>query len=223
MAHKIYKILILIILSFLVNGQQFMPVPRRGHTATILGSKIYYIGGYHENITALSDFFYLDEKFTWVDLKSQGAKFPLTLLHTSDIGGANQDSIFIIGGLHIGETNENYVYRFDTKTNATSIPIIQGKTPPRRENIDSVSYGGKIYMFSGITRDNNNINNIAFIDSFDVLDTVNLRWEVGNILYGPLPSSKYTATLVNGVIYYIGGIQQNGLDQIYGLMTNVCM
>src|SRR2546423_13014706 len=118
MAHKIYKILILIILSFLVNGQQFMPGPRVGHTATLLGNKIYYVGGYIGNDITTADFFYLDEKSTWVDLKSQGVKFPRIDGHTSNIGGANQDSIFTIGG---GTTN--LVYRFNIKTKEIITPL----------------------------------------------------------------------------------------------------
>jgi len=132
MAHKIYKILILIILSFLVNGQQFMPGPRVGHTATLLGNKIYYVGGYIGNDITTADFFYLDEKSTWVDLKSQGVKFSQIDGHTSNIGGANQDSIFIIG---------DSIYRFDTKTNAITAPLILGKVPPRRIDMSAVSYG----------------------------------------------------------------------------------
>src|SRR5690348_6296188 len=141
MAHKIYKILILIILSFLVNGQQFMPGPRVGHTATLLGNKIYYVGGYIGNDITTADFFYLDEKSTWVDLNSQG-KFPQIDGHTSDIGGANQDSIFIIGGFQLETTN--LVYRFNIKTKEIITPIIQGKEPPRRRDMRSVSYVGKI-------------------------------------------------------------------------------
>src|SRR5687767_6419573 len=105
------KFLIFIILSLLVNrvvnGQQFVPEPRTDHTATLLGGKIYYIGGYRRNSGTTSDLFYLnlDGNHSFVDLNSQGAKFPYTHGHTSSIGGANQDSIFIIGGDQLETTN----------------------------------------------------------------------------------------------------------------------
>ena len=69
------------------------------------------------------------------------------MMHTSDIGGANQDSIFIIGGHQLETTS--LVYKFDTRTNAITAPIIQGITPPRRRDTKSISYGGKIYILDG--------------------------------------------------------------------------
>jgi len=57
---------------------------------------------------------------------------PATAYHSTSIGGANQDSIFIIG---------DSIYRFDTKTNAITAPLILGKVPPRRIDMSAVSYG----------------------------------------------------------------------------------
>jgi hypothetical protein len=212
--------LILIIFSqlFLLTNRvvygQFIPGPRVGHTAVLVRDKIYYIGGYDFNasIPETSDFFYIDTE-AWVDLKSQGINLPLKVEHTANIGGVNQDLIFIIGGLLM---DKNLVYQFDTKTNVLSTPIIQGKTP-NRGFMNSVSYERKIYIFGG------QLDELIF-GNLDILDTVNLGWKVGSMLYAPPPSSKYTATLVNGVIYYIGGIQQekDGLGQFYSSMANVC-
>ena len=86
-------IILILLVNKAVNGQKFIPGPRVGQTANIVGGKIYYIGGYRIGIgLTASEFFYLDRaNFTWVDLKSLGANFPLTSWHTSDIGGANQD------------------------------------------------------------------------------------------------------------------------------------
>jgi N-acetylneuraminic acid mutarotase len=211
-----------------VNGQ-FIPGPRVGHKAVLVGKKLYFIGGFNFNkaVEPLSDLFYYDfeaglSDTKLVDLRSQqGIELPYVIWHTANIGGADQDSIFIIGGLGVGELTNTLVYRLDTKTNTTSIPIIQGKTPPRREDIDSVSYGGKIYIFGGHMEDNN-VN--IYFNNFDILDTVNLVWSVGSLVNAPLPRYLYTATLVNGVIYYIGGIRK-GLGEIpnlYVLMSNVC-
>ncbi|RIA95405.1 hypothetical protein C1645_734027 [Glomus cerebriforme] len=193
-----------------VHGQtgQYIPASRVGQTSVSSGDKIYYIGGVYISAGG-------PEK-TWVDLKGQGVKIPLLAWHTANTGGINQDLIFIIGGDRL--FNDNIlVYQFDTKTNVISIPIIQGITPSRRSDVNSVSFGGKIYLFSGYSTDNSN----TLVNSFDILNTLTLNWEVGSLVNAPLPRYKYTATLVNNVIYYIGGLQKNGLGQDYSPMSDI--
>ncbi|RIA90354.1 hypothetical protein C1645_737919 [Glomus cerebriforme] len=198
----------------MVYGQDFIPGPRVGQAAVLVENNIFYIGGFNflnksESLGSnpTSDFFYFYINTTgyfWTDLESQGVNIPLTVWHTANIGGINKDSIFIIGGVHFDETNTNYIYRFDAKTNAIDIPVIQGKAPIMRRGVDSVSYEGNIYMFGGQIGSDNNVvfpNNL-----FDILDTVNLNWQVGSLVNSPVTRSQYTATLVNGIIYYIGGI-----------------
>ncbi|PKY55046.1 galactose oxidase [Rhizophagus irregularis] len=182
---------------------QFIPGLRLGHTANTVGNKIYFIGGYNfAKSIPTSEIFYLNkETDTWEEIKSQGIKLPFKVEHTANIGGINQDIIFIMGGL-IGDTN--LLYQFDTKTNIVSIPIIQGKVPTSRAFMSSVNFEGKIYVFSGQNSDD------IYFNSFDILDTINLRWEIGSLINAPTPRSKHTSTLVNNVIYYIGGMQLNG-------------
>ena len=57
--------------------------------------------------------------------------------------------------------------------------------------MNSVSYKGKIYVFSGVNNDR------TIYNGFDVLDTINLSWEVGTLVGAPVPRYGYTATLVN--------------------------
>lgn len=111
----------------------------------------------------------------------------------------NQDSIFIIGGKQYDETSTNYLYKFDTKTNELSVPA-----PPTRLEMKPVSYEGKIYIFDGRTY-NTDVLKSLFLNQFDILDTINLNWQVGNIVNSPVALTGYTATLVDGIIYYIGG------------------
>ncbi|RIA84960.1 hypothetical protein C1645_831535 [Glomus cerebriforme] len=222
-------IFIIFILSELLNivvyGQQlYVPKTRVGHAAVRFIDVIYYIGGfdinYAINLDPISDFFYLDvgtsDNFLkWTDLKSQGVKLPTTIWHSAHLGGGNQDLIFIVGGLHYDQTNTDYVYIFDTKTNELNIPtVIKGNVPPRRKGINSVIYEGKIYMFGGHM---GIIGNYTFFNNFDIFDTINLNWQVGRLVDSPTARTLYTATLVNGVIYYIGGTQQN----IFTPMTEI--
>lgn len=201
--------LILLIQLFLwvtvINGQ-FMPGPRVGHTANIVGGKIYIIGGYNfSGNHATSDVFYLSgNPLIWTDLNSQGVNIPFKNGHSANVGGPNQDIIFIIGGPQL--QNINSVYQFDTKTNKLNAPITLGNAPDLgRLFMVSVINGGKIYLFGG-----NDVNNADLLfNNLYIFDTINLNWYVGSIINAPPPTKKLTATLVNGVIYYIGGVQVN--------------
>jgi hypothetical protein len=84
-------------------------------------------------------------------------------------------------------------------------------------DMNTVSYEGKIYIFSG--RVNFDSTGNTFFNNFDILNTITMTWEVGSIVNAPTARFFYTATLVNGVIHYIGGIRQG---QIYESMNNVC-
>src|SRR6266498_3272717 len=97
-----------LLMNRFVHGQ-FIPGPRLGHTANTVGNKIYFIGGYNFDKSSLnSEIFYFDgEAKTWENVKSQGMKLPSKVEHTANMGGINQDLIFIIGGL-IPDTNLVY-------------------------------------------------------------------------------------------------------------------
>ncbi|GBC10578.1 hypothetical protein RclHR1_09740003 [Rhizophagus clarus] len=204
-------ILILLIHLFLwvtvVNGQ-FIPGPRAGHTANLVGNKIYFIGGSNFSEYDESEvFYYGGDPVTWINLNSQGVKLPARYGHSANIGGTNQDLIFIIGG----ETKDtNLVYVFDTKSNKIDIPT-RGSSSINRSFMGSASHEGKIYLFGGIGPNDILYNNL------NIFDTINLNWEVGGLINAPPPRYKHTATLVNGVIYYIGGKLQ--ID--YESMTNI--
>ncbi|RGB29337.1 hypothetical protein C1646_672541 [Rhizophagus diaphanus] len=219
--------LIFIITLYILNVYgQFVPETRLGHSAVYSKSekKVYYIGGYNFNKSEptepnpLSDFFYLsvddEDFFKFTNLTSQ-AKLPYTVFHVSELGGANQDTIFILEGVHWNTAETNYVYSFDTKINQLSIPVVKGKAPPMRKGISSVSYEGKIYIFGGQI---GNGNDAKFFNNLDIFDTINLNWQVGSLVNSPVARSLYTATLVNGVIYYIGGKTQ---FNVYSPLTEI--
>src|SRR3954452_3810544 len=120
--------LLIILVNKVVHGQTFIPGSRLGQASVLLGDKLYYIGGLE--VTPQSNFIYIGgPERIWVDLPSQGVNLPLKAGHIADIGGANQDLIFIIGG--VLET-QNTVYQFDTKTNTLTKPIIKGLIPTGR-------------------------------------------------------------------------------------------
>src|SRR3954451_7779838 len=107
MVHKNLNlfIILIILVNKVVYGQNFIPGPRLGQAAVLIKDKIYYTGGGKTDTAPVpfGNFFYLETDKTWVDL-SQEVNLPLIAAHAADIGGVNQDLIFIIGGL-LGEQN----------------------------------------------------------------------------------------------------------------------
>src|SRR5436190_19281482 len=101
MMYKNLNLIIILSLLFLLNklvsGQRFIPGPRVGQAVVPIGDRTYYIGGIVKSVSSSSNFIYLDK--TWVDLTTQGVNLPLKAWHAADIGGANQDLIFIVGGI----------------------------------------------------------------------------------------------------------------------------
>ncbi|PKY59941.1 galactose oxidase [Rhizophagus irregularis] len=227
MGYKIlnhHLVLILLIQLFLwvtiINGR-FIPGPRSGHTATLIGDKIYFIGGTDFSLTEESDIFYYNG-IAWVDLNNQvsgqDADMPLQLGNTaSNIGGLKQDLIFFIGG-----TRFSIIYQLDTKTNKITSPIITGSFPNRDNLIfmSTVFYGGIIYLFGGGEIDTKTGITTLYNNHY-IFDTINLNWKEGGLINAPPPRYKHTATLANGIIYYIGGIQINNSYVSYTSMSDV--
>ncbi|POG78481.1 hypothetical protein GLOIN_2v1836886 [Rhizophagus irregularis DAOM 181602=DAOM 197198] len=219
---KHHLMLILLIQLFLwvtfVNGQ-FIPGPRKGHTATLIGDKIYFIGGYNFTNPKESDIFYYNG-IAWVELNNQvsgqGADMPPKLGHTANVGGRNQDLIFIIGG----DDEFSKVYQLDTKTNNVTLPTILGIIPNKDSLVfmSSVSYKGKIYLFGGGKIE---ADIITLYNNHYIFNTNNSNWEDGSLVGAPPARYKHTATLVNEMIYYIGGIQINNSYVSYTLMSDI--
>ncbi|KAF0426208.1 galactose oxidase [Gigaspora margarita] len=185
----IYILLLNFQLSY-VLVKAYTPIPRNSHRATLIGNKLYILGGDIDNtnfvfIPTKDSFFYLDvsvafntTNIPWMDL-SKIVGTPIQSGAAVSAGGPNKNIIFLVGG---GFENSSYgiplVYTFDTVKSVWNTPIIKGTQPTRR---------GYIYSIIDVT--------------------------------APTPRDGYSATLLpNGIIAYIGGYGVNGptnLKEIY--------
>ncbi|CAG8783475.1 4973_t:CDS:1, partial [Gigaspora margarita] len=145
----IYILLLNFQLSY-VLVKAYTPIPRYSHRATLIGNKLYILGGdtYNTGIafTPTKDgFFYLDvsaafntTNIPWADLHNIVGT-PIQSAAAVSAGGPNKDIIFLVGG---GFENSSYgiplVYTFDTVKNVWNTPIIKGTQPTRREYIYSI-------------------------------------------------------------------------------------
>ncbi|CAG8652804.1 6930_t:CDS:2, partial [Gigaspora rosea] len=148
------------IILYLVKA--YTPIPRYSHCATLIGNKLYILGGNANNTSFVfaptkDRFFFLDASaafnmtnIPWADL-SNIVGTPIQSGATVSAGGPNKDIIFLVGGSF---ENSSYdiplVYTFDTVKNVWNTPIIKGTQPTRRNYIYSIiDVTGKMYLFGG--------------------------------------------------------------------------
>ncbi|CAG8704986.1 1661_t:CDS:2, partial [Funneliformis caledonium] len=187
----------------------FNPSQRQGHTATLIDSKIYILGG-RNNVNTVkigTEFFYLDVSVTfnaqnilWHDLTSINI-VPRHSSAASVSGGANNKTLFLYGGHNVNnEVTMSLAYTFDTQSNSWSIPKIAGNDVLRKDNLKGiVDDNGKMYLFGGSSNDTD-------YNDMLILDTINLKWEIGTTVNAPSPRSVYGAVYVpKQFIVYLGG------------------
>src|SRR3954454_2005492 len=147
-------ILYIIFFHFLVNivninCQQYVPVARVMHTATLVETKIYFLGGSKsdESGEPLNDFFYLDisksfdktkEALPFVDLSDKASEIPPHFGAATTV--FRKDSIFFFGG---EMRNLNDQFRLTYSFNATqlkwrTVTVSQGTVPLRKRIMNAV-------------------------------------------------------------------------------------
>src|SRR5581483_632884 len=95
-----------------INCQQYVPVGRCFHTATLIGTKIYFLGGaisinaIYESLNYTNDFFYLDisnsfnktNGLPFVNWTNKSSEIPPHYAAATSVFGELKDSIFFFGG-----------------------------------------------------------------------------------------------------------------------------
>jgi N-acetylneuraminic acid mutarotase len=218
----VYIILFQII--FNVNCQ-YVPMGRSLHTATLVGTKIYFFGGttvrinIDKDMKVLNDFFYLDisksfdktkEALSFVDLSDMAIEIPPHYGATTSVFGELRDTIFFFGG-NMGKLNDQLrlTYSFNTtQVKWRTVTISQGAVPLRKQIMGAVTDNNdKIYIFGGGLVDNvDNPNGYYYSGGMDIFDTINKIWT--SVETGLVKRDGHTATFLpdTGEIIYIGGI-----------------
>ena len=186
---------------------QMKPIRRYDHTATLIDSKLYILGGLIANEDAQKNFFYLDvsvefstQNLLWQDLSGINI-VPPHCCAVSVKGGANNSTLFLYGGEPYPSETESLVYTFNPQSNSWTIPKIAGTNTIRKKGLTGIiDNNGKMYLWGGLRVDDGGITNEMLI-----LDTINLSWESGNIVGAPTPRTDYAAVLLpNNKIIYMG-------------------
>ncbi|RIA85750.1 hypothetical protein C1645_830342 [Glomus cerebriforme] len=128
---------------------------------------------------------------------------PLHQLAASVKGGANNDTLFLYGGISNDPTMA-LVYTFDPQSITWATPNIAGVNTIRKYALTGVNHNGKMYLWGGNTFDG---TTITFLNDMLILDTINLSWGKGSVVNAPTAKNSYGATLLpNNNIIYIGGV-----------------
>jgi hypothetical protein len=232
------KILIFCIIFFHtivnINCQQYVPRARSMHTATLIGTKIYFFGGAEDlKVTKfLNDFFYLDisksfdkekKELPFVDLTDKALEIPPHFGAATTVFGALKDSIFFFGG-EMGKSNDpsRLTYSFNTtQVKWKIVTVSQGVVPIRKQLMQAVTDNNdKVYIFGG-----GFINNPDgyFSKGMVIFDTINKIWTNGED--GVIGRDGHTATFLpdTGEIIYIGGVFSDGQSYVLVDIANVCL
>ncbi|RHZ86285.1 hypothetical protein Glove_52g42 [Diversispora epigaea] len=187
------------------------------HSTALFDKKLYFIGGYEHTTNDSSSFFYLDldQSFditspAYVNLDAPPVEITWA---TACVGGANNATIFVFGGIsqYKGSTSEikdRLIHTFDTTSKEWLTPQIEGE-PMRRRSLQAViDTKGNMYMFEGFYVFE---NNTEYYKDMIIFNTLTFTYSNGSNINIPSSMVGYTATLLpNGIIIYIGGRDMNG-------------
>ena len=175
------------------------------HTATLIGNKLYILGGYN----ATKEFIYLDfsvkfntKNLLWHNLTSINS-VPPHHNAASVKGGANNNTLFLYGGFSndASDASMALVYTFDPQSNTWSTPTIASSININRKEalLGIIDYNGKMYLWGGNSNNGNDLNYMF------ILDTIYLSWRNASLVGAPNARYDYGATLLpNQSIIYMG-------------------
>ena len=79
-----------------------------------------------------------------------------------------------------------------------------GKSPCPRERHSMTNVGGKLYVFGGLSKAS------EFMNDLYSLDLMTLRWTSLKFLHVPVPRNHHAAVSIDEKLYIIGGKSQHG-------------
>ncbi|UZO20055.1 uncharacterized protein OCT59_011316 [Rhizophagus irregularis] len=212
--HRFYIIILWFLFQLFIEiNCQISPYvlkERRGHTATLFDKKLYILGGFPlEEIG--NEFFYIDFS---VSFNTQNLKVnDLTNINTlsphynagSAIGGTNNDTLFICGGLsNVKYATMELVNTFNPRSNSWSIPKIAGDKP-FLVDCDMTTINYDIYILSALD-----------VSDINILDTINLVWKkVNPIGTQNIGAASSSILLPDNKIIYIDSSNTGNLAEVY--------
>jgi hypothetical protein len=213
-----------------INCQKYVPKGIYLHTATLVGTKIYFLGGSTSvNFTEsyINEFFYLDisesfdkskEPLPFVNITDKASEIPPHFAATTSVFGELKDSIFFFGG-YMSDLSDPFTYMYSFNTTNLECQIVTvtgGFVPSRRTFAEAVTDNDdNIYIFGGVFENLNYSSEMIIFNTSDKIWT----WNTGPI--NENGRIGHTATFLpdTNEIVYIGGYSDN---YVFLDITNVC-
>mmetsp|Transcript_10166 Transcript_10166/g.13986 ORF Transcript_10166/g.13986 Transcript_10166/m.13986 type:complete len:343 (-) Transcript_10166:92-1120(-) len=185
-----------------------IPGPRYGHSAQILGSRMFLFGGKGPNSIVYKDVYFLDlVEWVWVPVKAISASPLARFFHAAEVVGRK---IVIHGGWDGSEVfNDTWIFNTDSfvwiqpKTTGFGPSARYGHTMTLTADGRLLLFGGMSFAESGMPKYNEDVRQ---------LDTDNMIWTRPRIS-GHVPTGRYghTSTLLSdGKIVVFGGWGKSG-------------
>jgi N-acetylneuraminic acid mutarotase len=186
-----------------------LPGPRYGHTAHIIGSRMFVFGGKGPKDVVYKDVYFLDlVEWVWVPVNSISLPPPARFFHASEVVGRK---IVLHGGWD-GEEVFNDLWIFNTESFVWMQPRTAGFGPsPRYGHTLTLTVDGRLLVFGGCFI-NEETGVPKYLDDVRQLNTDNMVWSRPR-MNGESPTGRYghSATLLNnGKILYFGGWGRGG-------------
>jgi hypothetical protein len=124
-----------------------IPPPRSGHSATLIGNRMFIFGGGDPSTGLWNDLYALKlETFTWEFYPTFGFVCPSPRAgHSATVSG--RKLVVFGGGDSVQVFNDLYV--LDTETRLWHVPEVGGSAPSPRAAHSAVRFGKKIFIFGG--------------------------------------------------------------------------
>ncbi|KAL0542912.1 hypothetical protein IC582_017993 [Cucumis melo] len=179
------------------------PSPRLGHTSSLVGDRLYVVGGRTDPTCILKDvwlFNITQEK--WTLLECTGSPFSPRHRHAAAVLGSK---IYVFGGLENDRISSSFIF-LDSDSHHWKEIQAGGEQPCGRHSHSMVSYGSHIYMFGGYDGE----KTLGDLYSFD---TNACYWKKENIA-GITPNARFSHAMF---VYknYIGIIGGCPVTQTY--------
>ncbi|XP_031253784.1 tRNA wybutosine-synthesizing protein 2/3/4 isoform X1 [Pistacia vera] len=178
-----------------IHAESF-PSPRLGHTSSLVGDRMFVIGGRDHPLNILSDVWVFNiNNNAWTLVECAGCVFPPRHRHAAAVVGSK---IYVFGGLNNG-TIFSSLHVLDSDNLQWEELLVSGELPCARHSHAMVAYGSKLYMFGGF----NGEKPLGDFYSFDVHTCLWKREEVA----GRTPNARFSHSmfLYKNYLGVIGG------------------
>ncbi|XP_044495394.1 tRNA wybutosine-synthesizing protein 2/3/4 isoform X2 [Mangifera indica] len=160
------------------------PSPRLGHTSSLVGDRLFVIGGRGDPLNILSDVWVFNVKNkVWTLLECAGCVFPPRHRHAAAVVGSK---IYVFGGLN-NDTIFSSLHVLDSDDLQWKELLVTGDWPCARHSHSMVACGSKLYMFGGF----NGEKPLGDLYSFDVHTFLWKREEVA----GRSPHARFSHSM----------------------------